>query len=290
MMNCVLRWGRIVMGKIVMKSKERSYGIDILKIMATFMVVILHVNGFILDSKTIDDFTRTTKLVWHFSEAFAYPAIHLFVMITAWFAIDRTFNYKSIINVWLQTIQVCILGIVIAFFANLSINVNDLFVSSLPFIGRAYWYVTDYILLMLMSPILNIVVNRLSNKQLIKFVILLLGMLSIGPLFFATYNWNQDYSNIGLFILLYFITAVIKRNEEIYTKMMGGIIWLISLFVLVSSWVGIHLLGKYGIVSCLEKEMFFYQYCSPFVISQAVGLVMLFSKINIVTINEFAKK
>lgn len=140
----------------MIEAKTRQYGIDILKILATFMVVILHVNGFISDSFSFSEFSLASNIAWHVSEAIAYPAIHIFVMITAWFALERKFSTESIINVWLQTWVVCLLGIVLAMFLGLPIGIKELLESIVPFACRAYWYVTDYILLILLSPVLNI--------------------------------------------------------------------------------------------------------------------------------------
>lgn len=105
-------------------------------------------------------------------------------------------------------------------------------------------------------------------------------MESLFPLIFSTFGWNHDYSNIGLFIFLYFTTAVIKNNLNTCSKT-GGITWMLSQMSLIGSWALLHLLGSNGMTVFSEKEMFFYQYCSPLVIFAAIGLFLFFSKVSL---------
>ena len=69
--------------------RERKLGIDVLKITATLMVVVLHVNGYLHDTVSFENFSFRSLFLWHSLEALAYPAIHLFVMITAYLSLDK---------------------------------------------------------------------------------------------------------------------------------------------------------------------------------------------------------
>lgn len=93
-----------------MSEDKTHYGIDCLKILATIFVIMLHVNGFVRDSTSLLNFSEQTNVIWHILQAIAYPAIHLFVMITAWFGIEKVSVKKSIINAWLQCFIVCVGG------------------------------------------------------------------------------------------------------------------------------------------------------------------------------------
>lgn len=270
--------------------KERHLGLDLLKIAATIMVIVLHVNGYLIDTISLASFSSGTSLVWHVFETIAYPAIHLFVMITAWFAIDREFFVKEIVNAWFQTWCICLLGLIYTIFFHYSFGLKELLTVIFPFTGRAYWFVTDYIILMLLSPVLNTVINKFSNKQLFRFTMLLFIIESVFACFLSSFNWNQDYSNIGLFILLYFFTAILKKNINAILKIWGGIIWIVSFSLLFGSYVLMCYLGTNVNPVFMDKGMIFYQYDSPFVIFEAVGLMILFSKINIRNINVFIKR
>lgn len=119
--------------------KCRHLGLDLLKIIATIMDVVLHVNGYLTDTISLTSFSLGANIIWHVLETMAYPAIHLFVMITAWFAIDRKFSAKGIVNAWLQMWCICFMGLIYAISFHYSFGLKELFTVLFPFSGRAYW-------------------------------------------------------------------------------------------------------------------------------------------------------
>lgn len=215
-----------------MQKTERHNGIDILKIIATIFVVVLHFNGFLSDTVPIEKFSLSTNILYHISEAVAYPAIHLFVMVTAYFTIEKGTNKRTIITVWSQTFIICITGLVLAVILKVPFGIKELIRSIFPFLGRAYWYVSDYIILMLIAPILNVVIKNVSIKKLNYLILVMFGMISFGSVFLSFFDWKQNYSNIGLFILLYFMVAGIKKNANIFLGNKVGGVWHYGLFQL----------------------------------------------------------
>ncbi len=205
-----------------MEKDGRHNGIDVLKIIATIFVVVLHVNGFLSDTIPLGQFSLSTNVLYHISEAVAYPAIHLFVMVTAYFTIEKGTNKKTIITIWSQTFIICIIGLVLAVILKVPFGIKELIRSLFPFSGRAYWYVSDYIVLMLIAPILNKLIRNISIKELRYLILVMFGIVSFGPAFLSFFGWNQNYSNIGLFIFLYFIVAGMKKDTNIFSRIKGG--------------------------------------------------------------------
>ena len=70
--------------------KERNYGIDLLKIVSMFMVVVLHVlrHGGILE------------VAWVI-EPLCLCAVNLFALTTGYLCIDKKFKFKNVINLWI---------------------------------------------------------------------------------------------------------------------------------------------------------------------------------------------
>ena len=273
-----------------MEKDGRHNGIDILKIIATIFVVVLHVNGFLSDTIPLAQFSLSTNVLYHISQAVAYPAIHLFVMVTAYFTIEKGTNKKTIITIWSQTFIICIIGLVLAVILKVPFGIKELIRSLVPFSGRAYWYVSDYIVLMLIAPILDKVIMNISTKELRYLILVMFGIVSFGPAFLSFFDWNQNYSNIGLFIFLYFVVAGMKKDTNIFSRAKGGILWIISVVCLAGTWIVLYILGNIGISGCVGREMFFYQYWSPFVIIEAIGLFKIYSEKKIIIINKVIKK
>ena len=210
--------------------RERKLGIDVLKITATLMVVVLHVNGYLYDTVSFENFSFRSLFLWHSLEAFAYPAIHLFVMITAYLSLDKKniSIIKSGTHTWMQTIIICICGLVIAIAFRIPYSYKDMFSCVFPFLGRAYWYVSDILVFLILIPVLNDCLKKMSTNQLKYLTAVLFCLISIFPTFLFSLNWKQDYSNIGLFILLYFVVALIKRLEIGDMKIGGGMVPFLS--------------------------------------------------------------
>ena len=256
--------------------RERHKEADSLKILAAIFVVILHVNGYLSNMFSFEDTPYLSNIIWHFMEAMAYPAIHIFIMVSAYFLIDAKNPIKGGINAWIQTILISLIGLFLAVIFRVPFDGKEIFRSVFPFLGRAYWYVSDYILLLFLVPMLNKVIDG-AEKAFMKYtVIVLFGLNSILSTILAFLDWNQDYSNIGLFILLYFIVAYLKMNQDILNKTRGGILWGLNIGCLVMSWLIFDMLSQKGISIVVGREMFLYQYCSPFVIMEAVGIFICF--------------
>ena len=104
---------------------NRKYGIDIIKIIAAFFVVILHVNGYTLDlHEEFAGYSQISKLIYYILEAIAYPAIHLFVLAGATLLIERGSSISNISNIWMQTIILCFTGFLIAVIIKFPINLG----------------------------------------------------------------------------------------------------------------------------------------------------------------------
>ena len=204
--------------------KERRLDIDLLKIIATLMVVTLHVNGYLTDTISFDKFSYAATFVWNLFEALAYPAIHLFVMISVFLLMEKGYDsiFKSGLNTWFQSWLVGIVGLVLAIVLKVPFGLKDAFSSVFPFLGRAYWYVSDIIALLFLMPILNKIIRVINKEQLKYLIVVMFVLISVFPTFLSMFNWTQDYSNIGLFWLLYFIVGFIKKycNEKTFVR--GG--------------------------------------------------------------------
>lgn len=145
---------------------NRNAGLDILKIYAMLMVVVLHVGGFAFSLNGEAAYSLLTLVAYFAMEAVAYPAIHLFVMIGSWFMLEKVNPVKQISRIWLQTWIVTITGFIIyVFIINEKPSVWGGVSCIIPFLGRAYWFVTEYIILILLAPFLNKVIGSCTEKE-----------------------------------------------------------------------------------------------------------------------------
>ena len=89
--------------KSLNKIDERNYGIDLLRILAMFMIVMLHVlgRGGILENATI--FSAHYKIAW-LLEVICYGAVNIYALISGYVGFRAKHKYVNIIMLWLQVI------------------------------------------------------------------------------------------------------------------------------------------------------------------------------------------
>lgn len=258
--------------------RARNVGLDFLKAISIAFVLILHVAGYYREQFDGIALEVGVEISWHFLETIAYPAIHIFVLISCFFWIDRVPSWKSGIKVWLQTFMICIIGLAVAVILRLPIGIKDIIVTIFPFMGRAYWFVTDYLFLFIIAPLLKRAIDGITGRQLSLYTLFLVTINSGLCFLFPFFSWNQDYSNIGLFICLFFIAAWIKQNIDRLSRKLAGIIWIICIMVMVASYFVATIFVSKGIMFLSGKEELLYTYNSPVVILQASSIFVFFAK------------
>lgn len=260
----------------MLSSNCRNTKLDLLKIYAALLVLILHVGGYTMSLNAEEDVSSSVLYMYYLCEAFAYPAIHLFVMIGSWLMIEKPGNINRAFKVWAQTWIVSMTGLIIMLLVQPdSVNVVRGIISVFPFLGRAYWFVSDYIILILLSPFLNYGIEKCNDVVLRRITLLSGAVISIFPTFLPIFPWHQDYSNIGLFVLLYLITAMIKRNQSKFKNKIWRFTWVIPGILLTISAVTIHVL-KRNIPFLEGRELELYEYNSVFVILEAILIFIAF--------------
>ena len=260
---------------------NRKTGLDLLKIIATLMVVILHLDGYSLSFHGEETFSFSVLIGYFSLEGIAYPAVLLFVLAGSWFMIDHVNPIRQISYIWCQTWLVAVIGLIgyILFIHNIPDIIGGVS-CLLHFLGRAYWFVTEYIILIILAPYLNRLIDMHDTKELLFITVICGCIISIFPTLLPFFPWNQDNSNIGQFILLYFIAASIKRMQEnnnggiVHRKWIWFLTWILNTIILILSATVIHIIRP-------EHELYFYRYNSPFVILEAVALFIIFVNIDI---------
>lgn len=110
------------------------------------------------------------------------------------------------------------------------IDYEQFIVCLLPFSHSAYWFITDYILLMILSPFLNRLIKSLTKEKFVGLLILVLVIWSIIPTFIGIKSF--DINDLVWFVVLYIIGTFIRLHIDIpklkIKKTVIGIICVIN--------------------------------------------------------------
>ena len=220
-------------------NKTRYIGIECCRIIAMLMICNLHVLGIggVLDK------VGNQKDIYYFLanilEAFSYPAVNIFILISGYVGIYSQFSYKKMSKFWLQIIFYTIsITLTFAVFSKLSVTPTEWFYALTPISNGQYWYMSCYFGLMLIAPLLNQAILTMKKELLLPIITGGFIYFSIIPTIFKQDSLGiwRGYSVLWM-ILLYIVGAIIRKFKyESYFqswKVIFGILLLTSLtFVL----------------------------------------------------------
>ena len=252
------------------KSKQRLYGIDIARLTAMFMVVVLHNlgRGGVLDW-TIDSMRDWVYLAL---ENYAIVAVNVFALISGYLSAGKPLRARSIFSVWstacFWSASTALVGFVLG-----QINENDLLVSPFPISTGEYWYLNSYLLLQLLIPVLNCGIKSFTASQLG----IVSGSLLVASALFESTGLNNGYSTMWLAVL-WLTGAAIKLNksaidEHLSSKRLALAYFLLPLIVLVHEWNDVH-------VAQLDPYRWL-SYTNPYVVVSSICLFVLATRINV---------
>ena len=198
-------------------TKEKSVrqpNFELLRVICMLMVVSLHYlsKGGHLRSFQ-ETFTINTWMAYGL-ESFSVVAVNAFVLVTGYFMVNSVFRVQKVISIIGQilfyTVGIsCILlfmGAVPAYgFYQL---INDI----LPVQMEHYWFMTAYVLLLLFTPILNMALQKMTEKELRDVLIGLLVFFSLPKTILPiTVTIDHKGYDVVWFLIVYLIGAYIRR-------------------------------------------------------------------------------
>ena len=255
----------------------RNYGIDLLRIVSMYMVVIIHTlsYGGILESSSGISHSMIILL-----QTIVYCAVNCFSMISGYVTYsdnNMCIKYSKYIKLW---VQVVFYGVIISGFFFLisseTTSFSNFVYSFVPVFSNRYWYFTAYTVCFFLSPFLNKMIRKCSCRELSILVIVIVFLFSIYSS--VAYNFGGDifylvqgFSAFWL-LMMYIIGAWIKKvniSKRINLKW----IFLVTVSVLIT-WIVKSFCPKVAgdIIGA---------YTSPTILLNSIIFVALFSKLKI---------
>lgn len=286
------------MARVDCKQDKRDSAIELLRIIAIIGVVILHYNNKEIGGglKYVQAGTINQFFLF-FTENVFVSAVDLFVLISAYF-LSTSYRRKSI-KILELILQVIVFRI--AFYLG-GVVIGGKTFSIKNFIGMfipVNYFVILYSTLYIISPYINLLLEKLDNGQRKKLLALLVGLFSVWTILVdylenitghpynglstvGMYGSEWGYSIVN-FTLLYIIGAVIRKNKvRISTsKAIKGIgITLVILYIM-----------SYGEYKMKFENIATWNYNNPLVILMAIFILLLFLNFTFYSkfINEISK-
>ena len=192
------------------KTKIRQSNFELMKIISMLFILIWH---FIYNTNLIintDGFLHFVLLVIWFV---AIIHVNSFIISLGYFQNNKRFKLSRVIafnnSAWFYKILFLIIFLILG----VSLSSVDIFKLISPItLYEQYWFLSVYIILYLLSPFLNIILNKITKKQFHLLLLTLFLLTSIIPTISGqlAYNNSQGHS-VFSFVFLYYIGAYLSR-------------------------------------------------------------------------------
>ncbi len=262
--------------------KTRNANIEILRMLSMFMVTMLHALG---KSDLLVDMSGNVGIngfvAWIF-EALSIGAVNIFMLISGYFLINSEFRIAKLIELVLQTLFYSVGSFLVFLIFGLTgreeITLYTILNQFLPVHMEVFWFITAYVVLYMLSPILTKGVKAVSQKTL-GIVILMLVIYesifkSILPIRLTTdtkgytFFWYIIVFLIGAYIRLYGVRYINSTLKGLIVYAAGAVLVFAETFAIGKIY------GRTGRLAMLTGVALEYNHI--FVLILAIGIFLAF--------------
>lgn len=267
--------------------KERSSNFELLRLLLMFLIVLHH--GIIFGiglgnfSSTLNEkllVGEDTIPYYAVINALCIVGVNCFVLLSGFFAIKPNVEkFKLLVfqilfyTLFLTAVPQLIIG-----------NYSNFFNSLRIFSNSGYWFFVDYMILMILAPVLNLSFLYL-NKRENRIIMYLLLFVSIYLGFFFEHPVNKNGYTVFQFITLYHVGRYLQTYDVTWSKIKCIILYSVPCVIT-------GLLMNYYITSGnIDFAWHTMHYNSPLIILASISLLLLFKNVKLKSrfINNIAK-
>ncbi len=199
---------------------ERQSNMELLRLVAMMMILVMHMDygAFGLPTAESVENAPMTTFGRIFVEHLCLVAVNVYVLISGWFGIRP--KMKSLVRLMLQVAMYSII-ITGAFLLLGKTTFKIGYVTDMLIIGKQYWFVVSYLLLYLVSPILNTFVEHSSKREFQWMLLVFFGFQFVYSWIFGLEEFAGGYSALsfmGLYLLARYVKIYENDNERRRTK------------------------------------------------------------------------
>jgi hypothetical protein len=263
-----------------LKAPQRNSNLELLRIICMVLIVAHHYSfhGFgALQHTHFNRYLLGVLVLW------GKLGVDCFVLISGYFMADSKFTLKKFFKLEGQILFYSVLIFLVFSFAKSSFPLERGVSCLFPILSGEYWFMTAFMLLMLLSPALNLLISKMTREFHRN---LLIGMTLFGiilPLITRVNYGFGSYMNAIWFAALYFYAAYIKRYVNIknnnaskhFLVAILSVVLLIATNIIMIRWGHIH---HHDIESARNQIGF--KLNSPLIVLTSIELFIGFIKLK----------
>lgn len=189
-------------------SQYRHYGIDLLRIIAMIMILIIHVNwGVVFPCKAV-----VPDALWNISmwlEGVGIIGVNLYALTTGYVCVHVQWKLARLLRIWglvcFYAFSIGLCTYILAAFGfiswplTLEICAKNFLREVLTF--RSYWYVSAYVGLFFVTPFLNMAIKALDKRRLTLILIVLVVLFPILNIVWGNYLYGSGFNSLWLAVM-----------------------------------------------------------------------------------------
>lgn len=213
-----------------MNRKLRDSRFESLRIIAMIMIVSCHFSGYGNWNHNIN----MSAFKNFFFQPWGQVGVYLFIMISGYFLGGRKYNVAQSINrvkpLWIKTIFYSYFILLFYLFMRIdSLNIKKIILLLFPIFTMRYWFMTCFIILMLLLPVINGMIRNVDKKELIFYIILFTAVSDIIPLLSASFESMGSLWSVASLTTPFLISAFLKKYDIKIGKLKSMCIFLVGI-------------------------------------------------------------
>lgn len=278
--------------------RTRGSGIELLRLIAIFMVIGLHMFGYshyyecsLMAGGAVRTVSSWIRLMFR-------PCVNIFIIITGYFMVKMRFNlkkaYKRVFKIYLTVLfYSVVLNVIFLLLGEKYYTVDEttptllnmILKMAFPVLSQQWYFITEYILLCLFAPFLNIILQNIKKNDYKVLLCISTFVMSIWFFLSNLRGFDHIVSNNGFgdleagknlfsFMYIYMIGGYIRLHCESKdapkaSYLLGALVcWLLNIQL------------ETGILKFLELEDMVLKFTNPLVILTAVFLLLYFKDLH----------
>ncbi|MBQ7615520.1 MAG: acyltransferase [Butyrivibrio sp.] len=262
---------------------KRNPSFELLRIIAMLMILTLHYNAHSGALLQLGLPATGSAVFANVMEAFCITGVNTYVLISGFFLSKGKVKISRLLHlicqVYFYTILVSVAMMLVGTYVlHYDSSVYKLVQYVFPISSEHYWFVTAYVIMYVLSPVMNAAMEKLSRKQMKTVIIGLLiwfcFIKSVIPVYFPTDKFGYDY---GWFICLYLIAAYIRKYDVVlfYTEKKSALVYLISCLIIAALSISLYYIN-YNRGGLVHFSAVPFNYNFIFTLTGSLGLFSFF--------------
>lgn len=268
-----------------LKRSGRQTNIEALRVVSMLMIITMHFLGHGGVMKTFNE-VSSIQLICELISGICRVAVNCFILISGYFLVDSRFKWSKVLKLWIEIwFYSVVIFLILLASGRVEFGFKNLAYVLFPVSTNSDAFSTEYLVMYILSPFINCMIQNLEKKQFQSLLALLAGIFVVVPGVFCFITDTMPYGGpygIGWFLILYLTGAYIKRIGVSISKGKSILLYILTGLLVPLSCICACILFK-----ATNRDIFwnfkelFYSYNSILVYPASVSLFIMMLKVEI---------